>query len=56
LDGSTLRARPCGSKAGAPAHPITIISTLPSAGRAALLALMLFGMPLEVIAIMGSSC
>jgi multidrug efflux pump subunit AcrB len=50
---AALRARPCGSKAGAPAHPITIISTLPSAGRAALLALMLFGMQLEVIAIIG---
>jgi AcrB/AcrD/AcrF family len=50
---AALRARPCGSKAGAPAHPITIISTLPSAGLGALLALMLFGMQLEVIAIIG---
>jgi multidrug efflux pump subunit AcrB len=29
-------------------HPITIISTLPSAGLGALLTLMLFGMPLDV--------
>jgi HAE1 family hydrophobic/amphiphilic exporter-1 len=34
-------------------HPITIISTLPSAGLGALLALMLFGMPLDVIGIIG---
>ena len=34
-------------------HPITIISTLPSAGLGALLPLMLFGMPLDVIAIIG---
>jgi multidrug efflux pump subunit AcrB len=32
-------------------HPITIISTLPSAGLGALLTLMLFGMPLDVIGI-----
>ena len=34
-------------------HPITIISTLPSAGLGALLALMLVGMPLDVIGIIG---
>jgi hydrophobe/amphiphile efflux-1 (HAE1) family protein len=34
-------------------HPITIISTLPSAGLGALLALMLAGMPLDVIGIIG---
>jgi hydrophobe/amphiphile efflux-1 (HAE1) family protein len=34
-------------------HPITIISTLPSAGLGALLTLMLFGMPLDVIGIIG---
>jgi hypothetical protein len=34
-------------------HPITIISTLPAAGLGALLTLMLFGMPLEVIGIIG---
>src|SRR6202023_684666 len=33
--------------------PITIISTLPSAGLGALLTLMLFGMPLDVIGIIG---
>jgi HAE1 family hydrophobic/amphiphilic exporter-1 len=35
------------------AHPITIISTLPSAGLGALLALLLVGMPLDVIGIIG---
>ena len=34
-------------------HPITIISTLPSAGLGALLTLKLFGMPLDVIGIIG---
>ena len=34
-------------------HPITIISTLPSAGLGALIALMLVGMPLDVIGIIG---
>jgi hydrophobe/amphiphile efflux-1 (HAE1) family protein len=34
-------------------HPITIISTLPSAGLGALLTLMLFGIPLDVIGIIG---
>ncbi len=34
-------------------HPITILSTLPSAGVGALLALMLFGLDLNVIAIIG---
>src|SRR5207248_6645941 len=34
-------------------HPITIISTLPSAGLGALLTLMLFGMTLDVIGIIG---
>ncbi len=34
-------------------HPITILSTLPSAGVGALLALMLFGKDLDVIAIIG---
>jgi hydrophobe/amphiphile efflux-1 (HAE1) family protein len=34
-------------------HPITIISTLPSAGLGALLTLMLFGMPLDIIGIIG---
>ena len=34
-------------------HPITILSTLPSAGIGALLALMLFGKDLSVIAIIG---
>ena len=34
-------------------HPITIISTLPSAGVGALVALMLFGVDLSVIAIIG---
>jgi multidrug efflux pump len=34
-------------------HPITILSTLPSAGVGALLALMLFGMELSVVALIG---
>ena len=34
-------------------HPITILSTLPSAGVGALLALMIFGKDLDVIAIIG---
>jgi len=34
-------------------HPLTIISTLPSAGLGALLTLMVFGMPLDVIGIVG---
>ena len=34
-------------------HPITIISTLPLPGLGALLTLMLFGMPLDVIGIIG---
>jgi hydrophobe/amphiphile efflux-1 (HAE1) family protein len=34
-------------------HPVTIISTLPSAGLGALLALMAAGMPLDVIGIIG---
>jgi hydrophobe/amphiphile efflux-1 (HAE1) family protein len=34
-------------------HPITIISTLPSAGLGALLTLAVFGMPLDVIGIIG---
>src|SRR5260221_1202313 len=34
-------------------HPITILSTLPSAGIGALLALMLFGADLSIIAIIG---
>jgi multidrug efflux pump subunit AcrB len=34
-------------------HPLTIISTLPSAGLGALLTLMLAGMPLDVIGIIG---
>ncbi|MGH9746434.1 MAG: multidrug efflux RND transporter permease subunit [Candidatus Acidiferrales bacterium] len=34
-------------------HPITILSTLPSAGVGAVLALMLFGMDLSVIALIG---
>jgi multidrug efflux pump subunit AcrB len=34
-------------------HPITIISSLPSAGLGALLTLMLVGMPLDVIGIIG---
>lgn len=34
-------------------HPITILSTLPSAGVGALLALMLFGQDLSIIALIG---
>jgi multidrug efflux pump len=34
-------------------HPITILSTLPSAGVGALLALMLFGQDLDVVALIG---
>lgn len=34
-------------------HPVTILSTLPSAGVGALLALMLFGQELDIIAIIG---
>ena len=34
-------------------HPITILSTLPSAGVGALLALMIFGKDLSIIAIIG---
>jgi multidrug efflux pump len=34
-------------------HPITILSTLPSAGVGALLALMIFGQDLSVVAIIG---
>lgn len=34
-------------------HPITILSTLPSAGVGALLALMLFGQDLSLIALIG---
>ncbi len=34
-------------------HPLTILSTLPSAGVGALLALMLFGYDLSVIALIG---
>ncbi len=34
-------------------HPLTILSTLPSAGVGALLALMLFGQDLSVVAIIG---
>src|SRR5438105_1097732 len=34
-------------------HPITILSTLPSAGVGALLALLLFGMDLSVMALIG---
>jgi HAE1 family hydrophobic/amphiphilic exporter-1 len=34
-------------------HPITILSTLPSAGLGALLTLMLVGMPLDVIGLIG---
>ena len=34
-------------------HPITILSTLPSAGVGALVALILFGIPLSVIAFIG---
>jgi multidrug efflux pump len=34
-------------------HPITILSTLPSAGVGAFLALMLFGIPFDIIALIG---
>ncbi|HEN46895.1 MAG TPA: acriflavine resistance protein B, partial [Mizugakiibacter sp.] len=34
-------------------HPLTILSTLPSAGVGALLSLMLFGMPLSIDGIIG---
>ena len=34
-------------------HPLTILSTLPSAGLGALATLMLFGRPLDVIGIIG---
>jgi multidrug efflux pump len=34
-------------------HPITILSTLPSAGVGAVLALMAFGLPLTIIALIG---
>src|SRR5207237_1812545 len=34
-------------------HPITILSTLPSAGVGALLALLLFGQEMDVIALIG---
>ncbi len=34
-------------------HPITILSTLPSAGTGALLALLLFGMDLDVMSLIG---
>jgi multidrug efflux pump len=34
-------------------HPVTILSTLPSAGVGALLALMLFGQDLDVVALIG---
>ena len=34
-------------------HPITILSTLPSAGVSAILALMLFGQDLSVIGLIG---
>ena len=34
-------------------HPVTILSTLPSAGVGALLALLLFGMDLDVLAVIG---
>src|SRR4029079_6695746 len=34
-------------------HPITILSTLPSAGVGALLALMLFGKELNIISMIG---
>jgi hydrophobe/amphiphile efflux-1 (HAE1) family protein len=34
-------------------HPLTILSTLPAAGMGALATLMLFGMPLDVIGIIG---
>jgi multidrug efflux pump len=34
-------------------HPITILSTLPSAGVGAIVALLVFGLPLNVIALIG---
>ncbi len=34
-------------------HPLTILSTLPSAGLGALLALVIFGLPLSVISLIG---
>ena len=34
-------------------HPITILSTLPSAGIGALLALLLFGTELDIIGLIG---
>jgi multidrug efflux pump len=34
-------------------HPITILSTLPSAGVGAILALLLFGIPFTIIALIG---
>src|SRR6202044_107644 len=34
-------------------HPVTILSTLPSAGVGALLALMLFGLELNIVSIIG---
>ncbi|MHC2017664.1 MdtB/MuxB family multidrug efflux RND transporter permease subunit [Methylobacterium sp. CM6247] len=34
-------------------HPITILSTLPSAGIGALVGLMLYGMPLDIIGVIG---
>ena len=34
-------------------HPVTILSTLPSAGVGALLALLLFRMPLDIVSIIG---
>jgi multidrug efflux pump subunit AcrB len=34
-------------------HPVTILSTLPSAGVGALAALMLFGMPFDTMALIG---
>jgi multidrug efflux pump len=34
-------------------HPMTILSTLPSAGVGALLALMLYGQDLSVVALIG---
>jgi multidrug efflux pump len=34
-------------------HPVTILSTLPSAGVGALLALLLFGLDLDIVAIIG---
>ncbi len=34
-------------------HPVTILSTLPSAGIGALLALMVFGLDLSLVALVG---